>query len=623
MTRTYQYVFDDAAHSHITITTGNPVQSEFFDFSHFYAGYDIISITGTFEGQQITGLLDGNSGSYRYRPEIGYYAGSLLVNDSQGINGSAYGIDALAFTTAAGTYVLHGDAGNQLSYQFGAQQTVIGLQSYVPAPPDTTPPKLVYFQPADHQTQVNPASDLLLSFNEYVQGGKGTITISDGQGDTRVIDINDQTQVQFVNQHHDIEINPTQDLKPHTVYSVTVSAGAITDSSGNAYAGLPAGVLDFKTQSVLTGSDYVINGTSDIDIITGTATDHIQTLNGYAGDDIIRLGHGGGFADGGLGHDQLYGGDSDNGFTANYLTDNGDNDNMLYGGNATGHGTVQNFLTGPQAGHNELWGGNADGLGASAFNVINGGTGLNLLFGGVAADGATVQNIITDRSPSPTGVYTTTGGGAVDPNSSAFNQITIIGDGRTANGGNAINQAHTLNIMMADGQNDGLTGGSAGAGADNHGLVGGGGTVVNQLIANGLNETLNGGVATDASHVQNFMTGGGGADHFQIYGSNSDSTETDMLTGGSGSDLFSIRIDNARVADVTITDFKTGTDGSQDRLSFETIYGNTLTKAQVLASATEHDGSTVIDPSQYGAHESITLAHVTLDMLSASDFLWA
>ncbi|WP_164203467.1 Ig-like domain-containing protein, partial [Stenotrophomonas maltophilia] len=45
-----------------------------------------------------------------------------------------------------------------------------------------------------------------------------------------------------------VTINPSADLKPGTRYEVIVPAGAFTDATGNAFAGIAQNQLDFTTQ---------------------------------------------------------------------------------------------------------------------------------------------------------------------------------------------------------------------------------------------------------------------------------------------------------------------------------------------------------------------------------------
>ncbi|GBU17798.1 MULTISPECIES: ExeM/NucH family extracellular endonuclease [Methylobacterium] len=122
---------------------------------------------------------------------------------------------------------------------------------------DQKAPTLVSATPRDNagsgtdpDVNNNPAvpvgSDITLTFSEAVRAGSGTITIRDGAGDTRAIAVGDTSQVTV--RGNTVTINPSADLKPGTRYEVIVPAGAFTDATGNAFAGIAQNQLDFTTQ---------------------------------------------------------------------------------------------------------------------------------------------------------------------------------------------------------------------------------------------------------------------------------------------------------------------------------------------------------------------------------------
>lgn len=126
-----------------------------------------------------------------------------------------------------------------------------------PMSADHTAPELSSSSPADGAIAVSQGADLTLNFNELVAIGSGTITISDGAGDVRTIDVTDAGQVHV--QGQSLVINPSADLQAGAAYHVTVSAGAVLDLAGNAYAGTGANPLDFRTIAELTHT-YEIQG---------------------------------------------------------------------------------------------------------------------------------------------------------------------------------------------------------------------------------------------------------------------------------------------------------------------------------------------------------------------------
>ncbi len=112
---------------------------------------------------------------------------------------------------------------------------------------DATIPVLESSMPAASRANVSPLSNLYLDFSESVKAGAGSVTISDGASDRRVISINDKTQVSI--NGSTVTVNPILPLKNGATYSVQVDAGALKDLSGNAYGGMAVGSLAFNTAS--------------------------------------------------------------------------------------------------------------------------------------------------------------------------------------------------------------------------------------------------------------------------------------------------------------------------------------------------------------------------------------
>ena len=119
------------------------------------------------------------------------------------------------------------------------------LNFSTPNPPDTSAPTLTSSTPADDASAIAVDNNIVLTFNEVVAKGAGNIIISDGT-DTRTIAIDDTTQVSFSD--NTVTINPAANLNSNTTYHVQMASGVITDTTGNAYAGISdATTLNFST----------------------------------------------------------------------------------------------------------------------------------------------------------------------------------------------------------------------------------------------------------------------------------------------------------------------------------------------------------------------------------------
>ena len=129
-------------------------------------------------------------------------------------------------------------------------QAVNGAQtlSFTSAP-DTTPPLLRAAVPADNAVNVALGENIALTFTEAVTAGAGSFTLTNGSDDVRTIAATDTGQVAISGAV--VTINPSVDLRPGSAYSVQVSANALADSAGNAFAGIQdTTTLNFVTFGV-------------------------------------------------------------------------------------------------------------------------------------------------------------------------------------------------------------------------------------------------------------------------------------------------------------------------------------------------------------------------------------
>jgi uncharacterized protein YjiK/methionine-rich copper-binding protein CopC len=140
-------------------------------------------------------------------------------------------------------------------------------------------PELLVFSPTTSKNAVAIASNLYLTFNQTVVGGTGSLTLSNGAGDTRVIAINDATQVRI--RDKTLIIDPTTDLVAGTTYSVSYPAGLLKDALGNsAPAATGASAPSFTATGVVDNAAPTLVSTSPVDEATGiTSSRVILTFN--------------------------------------------------------------------------------------------------------------------------------------------------------------------------------------------------------------------------------------------------------------------------------------------------------------------------------------------------------
>lgn len=171
------------------------------------------------------------------------------------------------------------------------------------APSDTTAPILSGSSPSDSATDVAINSSITLTFDENITFGNGTITLKTAAGKTiETFKVGKSTGLSISGDT--LTINPKKDLVYATGYTLTLGAGAITDSAGNATSAISKGFTTTDTLST-TASSFTLKttvnklaftGTGDF---TGTGNKNANVLTGGSGNDTLN---------GALGNDTLEGG---------------------------------------------------------------------------------------------------------------------------------------------------------------------------------------------------------------------------------------------------------------------------------------------------------------------------
>ena len=88
-----------------------------------------------------------------------------------------------------------------------------------------------------NQIEVDVGANIVLTFNEAVKAGSGTIYLNDFSGtNTRSFSVTDTSQVSFSG--NVLTINPTIDLSLNTDYYVTMPSGVVQDLANNNFSGL-------------------------------------------------------------------------------------------------------------------------------------------------------------------------------------------------------------------------------------------------------------------------------------------------------------------------------------------------------------------------------------------------
>jgi len=138
---------------------------------------------------------------------------------------------------------------------------------------DTLPPVANSFTPADNATSVSKNSNLVVTFNEDIQIGTGSITLNKASDNTVIA-----TNV-LVNGNQ-LSIDPIIDLADNSNYYVEIANGAISDIAGNAYAGITGGeAWNFQTIVPSDSTPPGVSSFSPVDNATKVAVSANLVVN--------------------------------------------------------------------------------------------------------------------------------------------------------------------------------------------------------------------------------------------------------------------------------------------------------------------------------------------------------
>ena len=112
--------------------------------------------------------------------------------------------------------------------------------------PDTIPPTVLSFYPADSATDVLVDSNIVLTFSELIQRGTGDIVIHRDLVTGNVVESFNAATSPFLHfTENTLTIDPTSDLSNSSHFFITLDPGSIKDLAGNSYEG--TSTYDFTT----------------------------------------------------------------------------------------------------------------------------------------------------------------------------------------------------------------------------------------------------------------------------------------------------------------------------------------------------------------------------------------
>ena len=195
---------------------------------------------------------DGNFALIRYNfdgsLDTSFGNGGVVTTDF-GYNDIAFGI---ALQSDGKIFLSGGSNGDFALARYNADGT---LDRSFDCVSDTIAPTVTSFSPVDGVLGVTVERDIVLTFNEAIQRGSGTIAIHSGSATGAIVASYDvATSHNLTITGNTLAINPVADLTSATHYFVTVSDGSVQDLAGNSYAGTAS--YDFTTSDGRIITDF-------------------------------------------------------------------------------------------------------------------------------------------------------------------------------------------------------------------------------------------------------------------------------------------------------------------------------------------------------------------------------
>ncbi len=164
--------------------------------------------------------------------------------------------------------------GYRVDFDFGsvkdlAGNNYTGTTTYnfsTSAAQDTTAPFVQFSSPADEATGVAVGSNIVLTFNEAIQRGAGTIVLRNSAG-TAIETYQAGSAAQISINGNVLTLNPSADLAFSTGYRVDFDFGSVKDLAGNNYTGTTT--YNFSTSAALDNTPPTVQSFSPADEATG------------------------------------------------------------------------------------------------------------------------------------------------------------------------------------------------------------------------------------------------------------------------------------------------------------------------------------------------------------------
>ena len=142
---------------------------------------------------------------------------------------------------------------------------------------DTSAPTVVSFTPADEASAVALDSNIVVTFNESIQRGTGTIMLKTSAG-ALIESFDARTSARLSLSGTVLTLDPSASLASGSAYRVEFMAGTVADIAGNGYAGTTT--YNFSTLTTTSSDDFTANTTTTGRLAAGSsASGRIETTS--------------------------------------------------------------------------------------------------------------------------------------------------------------------------------------------------------------------------------------------------------------------------------------------------------------------------------------------------------
>ena len=239
---------------------------------------NVVRGTGTIVLKTLSGTVVETFGSERI----------TISGDTVTLDPTAQLANNTGYVVSLAQDALKDSAGNSMAavsnYNF---RTIKGIAGFATAANDTTAPTAQYL-PADDATGVAVDAPIVLTFNEAIQRGTGSISLVKYNVDNSVTTIeafdvasSNRLTVTNTGSTYTLSVDPTATLNLNTQYGLVVGSGAVVDAAGNAY-------VDQGGYSFTTGNKGAFNITLEfksVENITATGwTENVMAMFQAAAD---------------------------------------------------------------------------------------------------------------------------------------------------------------------------------------------------------------------------------------------------------------------------------------------------------------------------------------------------